>query len=144
MTILFWIIFLFIFFPLLLKIIFVKGMKLFLRKGYAEAAAVMRKRLSENESFLEFATEIVKKSKRIKYDTALNIFFDFPEMTNIARQVLRERRQEFKARGEVTMLIWEHIVETLADQFTKEWNQKDTKNELVLKIKLMIENNPNF
>lgn len=122
-------------FSLFIKILFVKLMKFFLRKGYAEVSAIMTKRLAENPDFIDFALEKVKGVKKVTYEISLNIFFEFPEVEIMAKEEVANRQEAFRAKNDVSMLIWEDVVETLADEFSKGWNRSDTTNEIVLKVK---------
>lgn len=125
-------------FSLFIKILFVKLMKFFLRKGYAEVSAIMTKRLAENPDFIDFALEKVKGVKKVNYEVSLIIFFSFPEVETMAKEEVANRQEAFRAKNDVSMLIWEDIVETLADEFSKGWKRSDTTNALVLKVKSKI------
>ena len=137
-VVLFTILFFYKFFKLPLQVIFVKGMKRFLRKGYAEAAEKVELILLNDYEFLNNAVEVIKSERKFRYETALKFFFRGPHVIDTARDVLRQRRAEYKAKGDVTMLIWEQIVETLADRFLKSWKKPEVKNVLVDKIRSML------
>jgi len=129
----------FSFFSIFIKIIFVKSMKFFLRKGYAEVAIIMTDRLCMNETFLDFAVENVRGQKKVTFKIVAHIFCACKEVEAMAREELQKRREAFKAKGDVTMLIWEDIVSTLADQFYDEWRNPATTNKIVLKVRTRLQ-----